>query len=337
MPVRGPRPLILATVALGLILVDPAVAQVREPGCLEPLPGPLNQGHLPRTLALQSHRIAQGETAQGLSVSPGGHLCRDFSLASPLPLGPQVASDRAPSPGRAFLLSAAVPGGGQWYLGQGRWPAYLAAELWAWIQFLDSRREGHRLQRRYKDLAWLVARRISTGRRTDAGWDYYEALTKFKASGAFDTDPEIGGVQPENDPSTFNGSMWALAQQIFLPDDPENPVAPESPAYDRAFDYYQSRAYAPELAWDWGSNTLHQEEYGNLIREADEALRTATGMVGIILANHLLSAVDALVSGRLGMARDSEPLVQAYLVPGAFHHHEVGLSIRLPTAFDHVP
>lgn len=268
-------------------------------------------------------------------VSAEGNLCRPFSPIAEDPEDRQVALDRSPSPGKAFLFSAMVPGGGQWYIGQDRWPAYLAVELWAWIQFLDWRREGHRLQRRYKDLAWLVARRISTGRRTDAGWDYYEALTQFQASGAFDTDPLTEGIQPESDAQTFNGSIWALAQQIFLPDDPENPLAPDSPAYDRAFDYYRSRAYASELAWDWGSNTLHQEEYGSLIREADEALRSATGMVGIILANHLLSAVDALVSGRLGMAERPDPLVQAFLVPGPFQRREVGIMISLPTPFDH--
>jgi hypothetical protein len=270
-------------------------------------------------------------------VTSDGHLCGSFSPEPFSIPARQVASDRAPSPGKAFLFSAVVPGAGQWHLGQGRWPAYLAVEIWAWIQFLDWRREGHRLQRQYKDLAWLVARRISTGRRTDAGWDYYEALTQFQASGAFDTDPLTDGIQPESDPATFNGTIWALAQQIFLPEDPENPIAPDSPAYDQAFDYYRSRAYAPSLAWDWGSNTLHQEEYGNLIREADEALRSATGMVGVIIANHLLSAVDALVSGRLGMADPDGPRVQAYLVPGPFYHQEVGLAVRLPTPFDHVP
>jgi hypothetical protein len=243
--------------------------------------------------------------------------------------------ERAPQPGKAFLFSAIVPGSGQWLLGRDRWPAYLAIELWAWIQFRDWRREGHHLQTRYKDLAWLVARRVSTGPRTDAGWEYYEALTHFRASGAYDADPSRPGVQPEEDPATFNGSIWALAQEIYLPENPENPIPEDSEPYEKAFEYYLSRAYAPALAWDWGANTLHQEEYTGLIKDSDEALRSSTEMIGVILANHLLSAVDALVSGRLGIAGRNEPSVQLLLVPGAFHTQEVALRVRLPRLMAH--
>jgi hypothetical protein len=248
----------------------------------------------------------------------------------------QVASDRAPGPGKAFLFSAILPGAGQWYLGKTRWPAYLAVEAWAWIQFLDWRREGRKLQRQYKDLAWFVARRVSTGPRTDAGWDYYEAMTYFQASGAYDSDPLTPGVQPEADPSTFNGSIWALAQEIYLPGAPEDPPDEGSEALEKAHNYYLTRAYAPNLAWDWGVNTLHQDEYGTLIKEADEALRSSTSMIGVILANHLLSAVDALVAGRLGIAGQGEPSVEFTLRPGPLYTREVALQFRIPDPLAHV-
>jgi hypothetical protein len=277
----------------------------------------------------------QSRVRDPVYVTPSGRICRTFSLEADTRPPFQVATDRAPRPGRAFLLSSALPGAGQWYLGQERWPAYLAVEIWAWIQFLDWRREGRRLQSQYRDLAWLVARRVSTGRRIEAGWDYYEALTRFQASGAFDADPQEAGIQPEEDPETFNGSIWALAQQIYLPQDPENPVEEGSEPYEKAFQYYLSRAYSPSLAWDWGSNSLHKEQYTSLIREADEALRSSTGMIGVILANHLLSAVDALVSGRLGIAGRAEPSVEVRMVPGPFIHQQIALNIRIPDPLAH--
>ena len=187
------------------------------------------------------------------------------------------------------------------------------------------------LQDEYKDLAWYVARRVSTGPRSDAGWEYYEALTKFNTSGAFDSDPLTPGVQPETDPRTFNGSIWALAQGIYFPEDPENPVEEGSEPYERASAYYSSRAYGPELAWNWGVNVLHREEYVGLIRDADEALRNSTSMIGVIIANHLLSAVDALVSGRLGIAGETEPALEFSLLPGPLNTREFGLRVRLPT------
>jgi hypothetical protein len=205
------------------------------------------------------------------------------------------------------------------------------------MQFLDWRREGHDLQDRYRDLAWLVARRISTGPRTEAGWDYYEALTKFQSSGAYDSDPLTPGVQPEENPSTFNGSLWALARDIYLPGEPGTPIDEGSVPYQRAYTYYLSRAYSPEFAWDWGTNSLLQEEYASIIREADEALRSSTGMIGVILGNHLLSAVDALVSGRLGIAGEMEPTLEFQLIPGPYYTHEVALQVRLPTPLGHDP
>jgi len=297
-----------------LIPTQAAWGQLSEIGCLKAMPG----------------------TAPGQYVSPRGELCQVLPPHTLDEIGEQLAFDRTPVPGKAFLLSAILPGAGQWFLGQSRWPAYLAVEAWAWVQFLDWRREGHNLRRQYKDLAWYVARRVSTGARTDAGWDYYEALTHFPSSGAYDQDPLTPGIQPEEDPSTFNGSLWVLAQEIYLPGDPDHPPEQVSEAFEKAYQYYASRAYAPNRAWDWGANTLHQEEYTTLIREADEALRSSTGMIGVILANHLLSAVDALVSGRLGIAGELEPSMEFLLLPGPFSPSGVALKFHLPNPLAYV-
>jgi hypothetical protein len=236
---------------------------------------------------------------------------------------------RAPATGRAALLSAILPGSGQWLHGQNRWAAYAAAEIWAWALFFERRREGKELQERYRDLAWDVARRVSTGPRTEGSWEYYEAMTRFGASGAYDSDPVQPGVQPEESQDTFNGSVWVLAQDIFLPDTGESPPDPGSPSYQRAFQYYLSRAYGPEFAWNWGTNPLYQAEYSELIRASDEDLRASTTMMGVILANHLLSAVDALVSGRLGMVGGVEPDLQLTLFPGPFNTYDVGFTLHL--------
>lgn len=293
-------------------------------GCLRP---PL----LPVSSGLQAPGPASGPDGTRLFLSPEGRLCQAFLPVDPGGGGPQTIEERTPTPGRAFLLSAAVPGLGQKRLGQNRWVAYGAVELWAWIQYFRKRREGRALQERYRDLAWFVARRVSVGPRVDGDFEYYEAMTQYGASGAYDTRPDEGGVQPEEDPETFNGSIWALAREIFFLDDTGGPPDPASDHYQKALRYYMSRAYRPSQAWNWTNNALQQAEFSELIRLSDENLRRGTTMVGIIIANHLLSSVDALVTGRLLQERASEPLVGLSLVPGPFDQEALALSVRIPT------
>ena len=68
-----------------------------------------------------------------------------------------------------------------------------------------------------------------------------------------------------------------------------------------------------------------------MIRSSDENLRRSTGMIGVILANHLLSGVDALVSGRLAAAGAEAVSLDFQLVPSPFRSHQLALEVRLPT------
>lgn len=210
-------------------------------------------------------------------------------------------ADREWPPGAAFFASLLVPGAGQALLGDGRWVVYGALETWSWLRYFDHHGHGGDVANRYRDLAWSVARRVSTGPRRDGQFEYYEAMTKFAASGAYDLSPERPGVQPETDTETFNGTQWALARSIFLPG---GSADEDSPAYAQALAYYRERAIPPDLAWSWGDNGLEQQVFADLISESDEAYRTARTMLGIVLANHLFSAVDALITARLRMGGD---------------------------------
>lgn len=321
---RGKRArLFLSGVAWLLVGVQTLQAQEAD-GCLRPL-----QSRWIGSVGPLSHRTGQSEAT--VSLSPDGHLCQLVSPNGPLLPTAQSVQEQTLTPGRASLLSAILPGTGQRILGQDRWVAYMAAEVWAWAQYLGRRREGRHLQDRYKNLAWLVARRVSSGPRVDGNFEYYEALTQFPSSGAFDIDPDELGIQPEPDPGTFNGSIWELAREIFFLDDPVTPVEVGSDQYKKALRYYLSRAYTPTFAWNWSNNTLQQEEFALLIRNSDENLRRGTTMVGVILANHLLSAVDALVTGRLLQERAPEPILQITLLPTPFQRDAFALSVRIPT------
>lgn len=212
---------------------------------------------------------------------------------------------QVPSAGGVFLASALVPGAGQYRLRAGRWVAYIGVEAWAWLTWADARAEANDLEGEYRDLAWAVARRISVGNREEREFEYYEAMSSFAESGSFDADPGTPGIQPEEEESSFNGSVWALAQAIFYPATADS--VPPTPAEEAAaLDYYRRNAIVPAFAWSWGSNLLEQEHFRTLIRRSDEAARASTTILGVILVNHVVSAVDAMITARL-RSRGIEP------------------------------
>jgi hypothetical protein len=226
----------------------------------------------------------------GLVAPPAAAQRRADGMRATVVALPELPGQtRAPlSPGHAFLASAILPGAGQYLQATDRWVPYVVVEAWALVRYVSRRSDARTLERRYRDLAWSVARRggISVPPRRDSVFEYYEDMTRFGASGSFDADPREPGVQPENDRETFNGQIWDLAQALFS-------------NADQALAYYQSRAIPPTFAWAWGESNLEQQVFEELIHESDESFRDATTALGIILANHMISAVDALVLARL--------------------------------------
>lgn len=227
-------------------------------------------------------------------IGPGAFLPRGQGVIEAGQLAPAPIS-----PTRALLYSGVLPGWGQQRLNKIRWLGFMAVELVGWAFLWERQLTGHDFRARYRDLAWFVARRGTLGERTDGDFEYYEALGQYRASGAFDADPFVGGVQPETDTTTYNGALWSLAREIFLVPGERGTPEPGSPDYDHAMEYYASRSIGPEFQWDWNGDEASRTEYDRLIRRSDAALRQATTVVGVILANHLASAFDAFITARL--------------------------------------
>jgi hypothetical protein len=246
----------------------------------------------------------------GRAVPAPGQTLGRLAPGSPTRLAVELPS--LPGGGTAFLASAIVPGGGQYLLGQDRWVAYGAVEVWSWVSWLQQRNSGRTLAERYRDLAWQVARRISTGERRDTVFEYYEALAYYAASGAFDLEPGSPGVQPEVERGTFNGELWALARALHGGES----AVPGTPGHARALEYYMARAIPPGYAWVWGASNLEQQVFVDLIAESDAAFRSASRYLGLILANHLASAVDALVTARLRQLGSDALRIQSAPVRG---------------------
>ena len=218
------------------------------------------------------------------------------------------------SPTRALLYSGLLPGWGQRRLDKVRWWGFMAVELVGWAFLLERQRTGHEYRTRYRDLAWFVARRGTTGERMDGDFEYYEALGKYRASGALDADPHLGGIQPETDTTTYNGALWTLANEIFLVPGEHGTPGPGSSEYEQAREYYASRGIGPGFQWNWNGDEVSRAEYDRLIRRSDAALRRVTTVVGVILANHLAAAFDAFITARL-RAVDANAEIRLVVLP----------------------
>ena len=222
-------------------------------------------------------------------------------------------SGGALSEGGAFLSSLVVPGLAQHRQDRRRWVLYAGAELLGAAAYLLARSEAHALRRDYRDFAWAAARAgLSAEPRLDGGFEYYERLTRWTASGLWDADPAAPGLQPESDPRTYNGSVWTLAMQIYGVD----PAAPgASPGYASALDHYREHGYGASYLWAWRAGSGDQDRFADLIARSDGRFRDARLALGVLVANHLVSAVDGFITARLRVLRAGRASALVVAIP----------------------
>src|SRR6266511_3698743 len=157
--------------------------------------------------------------------------------------------------------------------------------------------EARRDAERFQSLAYDVARRAFSPTRRDTVFEYYEQMERFAESGRYNTDPGTG-FAPETDARTYNGSVWLLARRTFW-ENPDVPPDPTSLQYVNAVVFYQTRAVGPAFQWSWRDHSLEHGVFRETIRKSDDGFRRAQNQLGLLLANHVVRAVDALISSRL--------------------------------------
>ena len=245
-------------------------------------------------LPAPAQELESGLTRSSTFVIPPGALPVDTAA----PELPRLPHPRWWAP----LASAAAPGSGQALLGQKRWLPYLALEVWAWLQYIDVRREGSRRRREYQSLARDVARSHFPGPYPVGDFEYYEHMLKNAESGAFDQVPG-GDIDPETDTTTYNGRRWLDARRLFW-EDPNNAPPPGSEGYVSALEFYEVNAIPPAYRWSWRSAQVEYDVFRRTIVRSNVAYKRSVEYLGVIIANHALSSVDAFVTLRLRTRAD---------------------------------
>ena len=194
------------------------------------------------------------------------------------------------------LASALIPGSGQLLRGQERGAIYLVAEAFLLQRFVSLWSQSHREEDMYRDLALKVARAPFAPMMRDTVFEYFEQMGRYGESGPYDTDPGPRLVPPV-DETTYNGNIWALARRTYFTSSTTPPDT--SIAYQSALAFYRSHAIGPNYQWSWKQAGIEQDLFRQTIKQGDDTFRQATQQLGLLLANHFISAVDALVSERL--------------------------------------
>lgn len=229
------------------------------------------------------------------------------NAVSPTPLPDfkflQDAPRQAPASKKASwwapAASVVVPGSGQLMLRQQRGLAYVVAEAFMVIQASRVDKDYNNARSRYREIAANVARMQFGSDRPDGPWEYYEILAdnSVTASGNYNL-ATTGKFTPETDETTYNGRQWLLARLLYWSSPTEAP-ADNSPEYQRALDFYQSRAWQGSFRWTWRDNQTAKLLYVQTINEANHTKQKRVSMVGLIAANHLLSLVDSYITVRM--------------------------------------
>jgi len=204
----------------------------------------------------------------------------------------------APRPLEGVVRSLILPGWGQLDSQRSIGWVPFGLEAVTWTAFALHRQNAQSARIAYRDLAWERARTPSPGRtRQDGDWAYYERMSRWTASGRFNRSSDPQSFLPESDEATYNGSIWRLAQDLYLPVGGEQ-ARPGDPGWDRAVAYYQSRAVGPDFEWDWGDARGSWSRFQSLIRDSDRAYRASTTWVGVAMLNRFLSAAEQWVAGQ---------------------------------------
>lgn len=197
------------------------------------------------------------------------------------------------SPGRAFLSSAIVPGTGQLYGGSSRGYAYLAGEALLAVGYVLSRSDAKDIEQEYID-------EIRAGVTFD-GVGSFDSWNQEDFEHATDYDNWLNTYTDDNgQPLDRVGKFYWKDIVDFRTQDPRDPAQgdiPDSP----------SRLVSKALR-----------------TESNDAFKRTRGILGVIIFNHLVSAIDARISARshntklddggLGLRGDVDPRASSFAV-----------------------
>ena len=187
-----------------------------------------------------------------------------------LPAAEQKSS--AISPGKAFLLSLLVPGSGQLYAGEKRGIAFLALEAVVWPVYFSWRNKGKDIEKDFQKFA-------------DTHWEFENRYEVYRDYVKTTADPSKLSHNYEQASQQQKYEMIGKYDQFVFGWDDSEPSLRELQNQGRL------QEYPPDSLKNVCSS--NREEYMDMRYDSNKYLKRAGWCVGALLANHILSAIDA--------------------------------------------
>ena len=202
--------------------------------------------------------MTRSGVARVLAVLAVGSL-----LLAAVPRGAGAETSR----GKAALMSLLVPGLGQYRLGSTRMAAVFGGvEAAGWISYIAFRREVS-LRHDSQVLYARIHGRVEVG---GTGADYERNVGTFVSSDEYNRAIVLFNAE------AIYGDETDPARRLQL-----------------IRDYVRINSYSGAQAWNWDSND-NRIEYLKILKSGLSANRNGNYALGVVVANHLLSAADAL-------------------------------------------
>ncbi|MBU1065072.1 hypothetical protein KJ762_05945 [bacterium] len=198
--------------------------------------------------------------------------------------------DYEKSPGRAFLMSAIVPGAGELYAGA-KWRAlaFASVEVFSWLMYFNRKNKGEGLEQDYMNYAddyWKLNNLFNNLSNEKTGLDGSHILFL-----------EYNGEEYEGSDSLLNA--WGS----YVINGEVQPV--------RTRDYYENIGKYDQFSGGWDDftdfNTISdsvisvsdlRDNYLTQRKESNDALKMATNFATVIMFNHLISAFHAQIAAK---------------------------------------
>jgi len=193
-------------------------------------------------------------------------------------------------PRTAFLKSALIPGWGELTMGHSSGYFLLTTEiiLWSSIFFFNEERDLL-----LKESFNYAVKYAHIDPDADFDEDYFYNLTKYNSSGF--------------DAWGYNAYIIELAENIPDPEERQ--------------EFIQNNIYPDNLFWEWDSKE-HRRQYGIKRKDSTHYEDYAKAATGVIIANHILSAINSLRIGNKQNRLDINMSLNSKLDPVLnIHYH----------------